>query len=101
MMLNGKPSFLKMKKGAKGLCKCLISQAENDARSENDALMKKGLRHIREELRKTAYRENDALMKKGLRLQCHRVGRVGLCENDALMKKGLRRSRHINILLVK
>ena len=39
-----KPSFLNLEKVGNALCKCLIGKAGIDARGENDALMKKGLR---------------------------------------------------------
>ena len=39
-----KPSFLECQKSVKSLGKCLIKKAEKGASSQNDALMKKGLR---------------------------------------------------------
>ena len=62
-----KPNFLKLKILANPLCKWLIKKVEKVPCSENDALMKKGLRHLPCAPGTPDIRENDALMKKGLR----------------------------------
>ena len=64
-----KPSFLKYQKSVKALCKCLIKRVEKGASSQNDALMKKGLRPANYTVTFVIDNsQNDALMKKGLRL---------------------------------
>ena len=62
-----KPNFLKLKILANPLCKWLIKKLEKVLYSENDALMKKGLRRPRDLHWLGCCGENDALMKKGLR----------------------------------
>ena len=62
-----KPNFLKLKILANPLCKWLIKKVEKVPCSENDALMKKGLRPRGFFVVPSDDGENDALMKKGLR----------------------------------